>query len=225
MNENLNLVEILKDCPKGTKLYSTIYGDVELEKVYLKDDEYPIEIKIGEGSDMTYVANDGRLLGDFPGECTLFPSKDQRDWSRFKTKKPKFKVGDKIVNIPRKYMGALGTQGIISKITDDKYIFTNDSYIFISNQDSWELVHDKKPKFDPKTLKPFDKVLVRDFDLTFWSCQYYSHIIPHIIKVEENFPYMCMYHSYKYCIPYNEDTKHLVGTTKEAPEYYRYWED
>ena len=51
-NENLNLAEILKDCPKGTKLYSTIYGDVELAGVYLKDDKYPIEIKIGEGSKM-----------------------------------------------------------------------------------------------------------------------------------------------------------------------------
>ena len=220
MNENLNLVEILKNCPKGTKLYSTIYGDVELEKVYLKDDEYPIEIKIGEGSDMTYVANDGRLLGDFPGECTLFPSKDQRDWSKFKTKKSKFKVGDKIVNIPRKYMGALGTQGIISKVTDDKYIFTNGNYIFISNQGSWELVHDKKPKFDPKTLQPFDKVLVYDiYDICEgWACALFSHIR------ESEYPYSTSSGSFKVCIPYNDDTKHLVGTTDEAPEFYRYWE-
>ena len=28
-----------------------------------------------------------------------------------------------------------------------------------------------------------------------------------------------------YCIPYNDDTKHLVGTEEEAPEYYRYWEN
>ena len=42
MNENLNLVEILKDCPKGTKLYSTIYGDVELGEVHLNDNTYPI---------------------------------------------------------------------------------------------------------------------------------------------------------------------------------------
>lgn len=220
MNENLNLVEILKDCPKGTKLYSTIYGDVELEKVYLKDDEYPIEIKIDEGSDMTYVANDGRLLGDFPGECTLFPSKDQRDWSKFKTKKPKFKVGDKIVNIPRKYMGALGTQGIISKVTDDKYIFTNGNYIFISNQGSWELVHDKKPKFDPKTLQPFDKVLVYDiYDICEgWACALFSHIR------ESEYPYSTSSGSFKVCIPYNDDTKHLLGTTDEAPEFYRYWD-
>ena len=160
MNENLNLAEIIKDCTKGTKLYSTIYGDVELVRVYLDDDAYPIEIKIGEGSDMIcYTTNDGRLLYEFPGECTLFPSKEQRDWSKFKVKKPKFKVGDKIVNIPRKYMGASGTQGIISKITDDKYIFTDGSYIFISNQGSWELVHDKKPRLDPTTFQPFDQVV------------------------------------------------------------------
>ena len=224
MNENLNLVEILKDCPKGTKLYSIIYGDVELEKVYLKDDEYPIEIKIGEGSDMTYVANDGRLLGDFPGECTLFPSKDQRDWSKFKTKKPKFKVGDKIVNIPRKYMGALGTQGIISKVTDDKYIFTNGNYIFISNQGSWELVHDKKPKFDPKTFQPFDKVLVRTGTKRF-------HVwLPDLISIPPNEvdkTILCMTIDTDIimAIPYNEETKSLVGTNKEAPEFYRYWED
>lgn len=85
MNENLNLAEILKDCPKGTKLYSTIYGDVELAGVYLKDDTYPIEIKIGEGSEMICdTTNDGRLLEEFPGECTLFPSKEQRDWTKFR---------------------------------------------------------------------------------------------------------------------------------------------
>ena len=32
MNENLNLVEIMKDCPKGTKFYSTVYGEVEFEE-------------------------------------------------------------------------------------------------------------------------------------------------------------------------------------------------
>lgn len=31
--------------------------------------------------------------------------------------------------------------------------------------------------------------------------------------------------AYVYCIPYNDDTKHLVNTTDEAPEYYRYWEE
>ena len=162
MNENLNLAEILKDCPKGTKLYSTIYGDVELVRVYLDDDAYPIEIKIGEGSDMICdTTNDGRLLYEFPGECTLFPSKEQRDWSKFKV---------------------------------------------------------KKPKFDPNTLKPFDKVLVKYNDTGRWKCAFYSH--GSII-----YKYTTANSGYMYCIPYNEETKHLLGTTEEASEFYKYWED
>ena len=164
MNENLNLAEILKDCPKGTKLYSTIYGDVELAGVYLKDDTYPIEIKIDEGSDMICITNDGRLLEEFLGECILFPSKDQRDWSKFKP---------------------------------------------------------SKPKFDPKTLQPFDKVLVRDINSEKWKIQLFSHIIKDCFPYE----YHCIGSCYNFCIPYNDDTKHIVGTFEEAPEFYRYWED
>ena len=163
MNDNLNLVEILKYCPEGTKLYSTVYGDVELVRVYLDDNTYPIEIKINEGSDMIYITNDGRLFDDFRGECTLFPSKDQRDWSKFKI---------------------------------------------------------KKPKFDPKTLQPFDKVLARDSIEGQWRCTFYSHERKDIYK------YVTTDYIYNYCcIPYNDDTKHLVGTANKEPEFYRYWEE
>ena len=133
---------------------------------------------------------------------------------------PKFKVGDKIVNLPMKYMGGSWTQGTISKITDDKYIFTDGSYTSISSQDSWELVYDKKPKFDPKTLKPFDKVLVRDDESLTWKTNMFSYI-----DNNKKYPYVCLLSCYRYCIPYNDDTKHLVGTSDEAPEFYRYWED
>ena len=163
MNENLNLVEILKYCPEGTKLYSTVYGDVELVRVYLDDNTYPIEIKINEGSDMIYITNDGRLFDDFRGECTLFPSKEQRDWSKFNV---------------------------------------------------------KKPKFDPKTLKPFDKVLARDSIEGQWRCTFYSHERKDIYK------YVTTDYIYNYCIiPYNDDTKHLVGTANKEPEFYRSWEE
>lgn len=167
MNENLNLVEILKDCPEGTKLYSTVYGDVELVRVYLDDNTYPIEIKIDEGSDMIYITNDGRLFDDFRGECTLFPSKNQRDWSKFKV---------------------------------------------------------KKAKFDPKTLQPFDKVLVRTGTKRFhvWLPDLIS-IPPN--EVDETILCMTIDTDIIMAIPYNEETKSLVGTNKEAPEFYRYWEE
>ena len=78
----------------------------------------------------------------------------------------------------------------------------------------------KKEKFDPKTLQSFDKVLVRDRDE--WSCNFFSHIR----KGSKSYPYVTMDNiGNSFCIPYNEDTKHLVGTTEKVPEYYRYWED
>ena len=164
MNENLNLVEILKDCPKGTKLYSTVFGDVEFYKIDLDSDStLKIYVKIWAGVIVRFD-DSGKLELSCRGECTLFPSKDQRDWSKFKS---------------------------------------------------------KKPKFDPKTLQPFDRVLARDVSLAIWRCQLFSNIN----KNEENYPYLCVSDTYKYCIPYNDDTRHLVGTTEEAPEYYRYWED
>lgn len=164
MNENLNLIEILKDCPKGTKLYSTVFGDVEFVKVY-KNKVFPIEVKRSDNTP-TNFAKDGKLYVGYSGECALFPSKEQRDWSKFKPKKT------------------------------------------------------KQPKFNPETFQPFDKVLARN-DREDWSCMFFSHIV----KDEETYPYACGYDWFTYCIPYNDDTKHLIGKAEEAPEYYRYWED
>lgn len=78
----------------------------------------------------------------------------------------------------------------------------------------------KKEKFDPKTLHPYDKVLVRDDESLKWKTNMFSYI-----DNKKKYPYVCLLICYRYCIPYNEETKHLVGTKEEAPEYYRYWED
>ena len=81
-----------------------------------------------------------------------------------------------------------------------------------------------KTKFDPKSLKPFDRVLVRDSGKELWTCVLFSHHTTEVYSFVCD-PYVCGNTSYVCCIPYNDDTKHLVGTYKEAPEYYRYWED
>ena len=77
----------------------------------------------------------------------------------------------------------------------------------------------KKEKFDPKTLQPFDKVLVKIG--SFWQIELFSHIWKNSIEYQ----YQCARSRYDICIPYNNDTKYLVGTNKKAPEYYKYWED
>ena len=82
MNENLNLVEILKDCPEGTKLYSTVFGEVEFESI--NDIIGPIVVTTNTGSAECFTT-DGKMYTYYNGECLLFPSRDQRDWSKFKT--------------------------------------------------------------------------------------------------------------------------------------------
>ena len=77
----------------------------------------------------------------------------------------------------------------------------------------------KKDKFDPKTLKSFDKVICRN-GLNVWHCDLFSSFMETWAC-----PYVCISGSYTYCIPYNDDTKHLVGTNDDAPEYYEYWVD
>ena len=166
MNENIDLTKILKDCPDGTKLYTTVWGEV----IFIKVSEnvcnlYPIIIY--NKCDYVGLTKDGRyLINKQDSECILFPSREQRDWSKFTA--------------------------------------------------PWY----KKTKFDPNTLKPFDKVLVRDTAKHNWKCDLFSNIIKGAC-----YPYKCVGNAYICCIPYNDDTKHLVGTTEEAPEYYRYWED
>ena len=79
-----------------------------------------------------------------------------------------------------------------------------------------------KGKFDPKTLQPFDRVLVKNsISSDIWKCGLFSHIEDGTAL----YKYSCAGSSYETCIPYNNATKHLIGTTEEAPEYYRYWED
>ena len=164
MNENIDLTKILKDCPEGWELYSSAFGEVEFQYIELGS-VYPIIIKLKTGL-IEKITSNGKLLDLYDVECTLFPSKDCRDWSKFSA--------------------------------------------------PWY----KKEKFDPMTLQPFDKVLVRDDESLTWKTNMFSYI-----DNNKKYPYVCLLSCYRYCIPYNEDTKHLVGTKDEAPEYYRYWED
>ena len=68
-------------------------------------------------------------------------------------------------------------------------------------------------------FKPFDKVLVRDDEECNWKVGIYSHY-----EKESVMPHKCVGSQYMYCIPYNEETAHLIGTnkpyTKPQPKTY-----
>lgn len=87
MKENLNLVKILKDAPKGTKLWSPICGDCILDKIDTRDTtvNYAIYcLTVNDHSPVQFAANGKYTLCFDDAECVLFPSKENRDWSTFK---------------------------------------------------------------------------------------------------------------------------------------------
>lgn len=170
MNENIDLTKILDGCPKGTKFYSSDFGEVTFFKVSSYGWEwYPIWLhyrsKVCSQPQILSLTKNGQNVYGYDGECTLFPSKDQRDWSKFERfwDKPKIE------------------------------------------------------KFDVNILQPFDKVLVRGNGQN-WRAELFSHI--------DNNYHMAVCSCYwTQCIPYNEDTKHLVGTADDCPEFYKWWEE
>ena len=166
--QKLNLCEILKDCPRGESFWSPLLGDVKFHDISPNRNFIYIYLENGEA----WVINaDGTMsiCGVTSPEIMLYPSREQRDWTKVKYEK-------------------------------------------------------KKERFDPKTLSPFDRVLSR-YDGGCWSTNLFSHIEEENNKYHSTCSFVCNGSLVKFCIPYNDDTKHLVGTTDEVPEYYRYWED
>ena len=77
----------------------------------------------------------------------------------------------------------------------------------------------KVERFDINTLKPFDKVLVRLSENRIWFPDFFGY--------KDNIGPICAINNCikRQCIPYNEETKHLIGTTDDCPEYYKWWEE
>ena len=167
MNENLDLTRILEGCPEGTKLYSSIFGEVVFIRIDRENPSYPILIKVSFEPKWRNLTKQGKFYAAV-GECIIFPSKEQRDWSKFER--------------------------------------------------FWDNPTTKK--FDPKTLQPYDRVLVRDATSRCWKIDFYGcNTNPYVGLIN------CASGSKPYCIPYNDDTNHLVGTTDDCPEFYKWWKE
>lgn len=162
--QNINLCEILKHCPNGELFWSPLLGDVKLYDI--DEEAKTVDVTTKDLATWEINANGTITIDDVTSEeIMLYPSREQRDWTKVKYEK-------------------------------------------------------KKEKFDPKTLKPFDRVLCKN-GIDLWKAELFSHYDCR----REYFPFRCVGNGYLYCIPYNDDTKHLVGTTDEAPDFYKYWED
>ena len=140
----MNIAEILKYCPKGTKLYSTVYGEVELDSVN-KNGMIFISIPY-----IKKLFSDGQVFKT--GECVLFPSKDQRDWEKFRLPVKKgdimmsdnkaFIISDEYADVFNgvfhKYICGIDTTGTFKVSQFDRY-WTSKFYIPASKKAKKEL--------------------------------------------------------------------------------------
>lgn len=255
MNKNIDLVEILKDCPRGTKLYSTIHGEVKFEGI-INDKNYPIVFKYSDIACEYYIGSvtkDGRHKSKYCGECTLFPDKDQRDWS-------KFKVEPEMIDGEIYYVKINLVEWIY--IYRKNYTYKTHHYVAVLNNCLMEFnnictTHDEDIKVlrkateeekrlffeiiekngrkwdaDKKELvrieKKFDLSTLQPFDKVLtrdWDDSIWRINFYESFKEGQCYSVITMNGVYNQCVPYNSETKHLVRTSKMPPEKYITWEE
>ena len=149
MKAKINVVEILRDKPKYTKLYSSSCGKCKLEEV--DDKSFKISfynskfgfMNGGEG----YLDKNGKLYDD--GECVVFPSKEMRDWRKFAWKK-----GDVLVNSSGfklffdrwandDYTRFFGKVNLL----EDSFSYETEKYTLASKEETIDTLEIEKPEF------------------------------------------------------------------------------
>lgn len=126
METELNIVEILKDKPKGTKLYSPLFGDVYL--LSAKNNAIKVEYR-KEG--LAIFFGNGKYYNYPESELLLFPSKEMRDWSKFAWKK-----GDVLINRDKSlYI-------IFEEFEDDTYISFKGKHYLLKGYDHYSKEED-----------------------------------------------------------------------------------
>lgn len=234
MENKINIAEILRDMPEGTKLYSPLFGECNLDDICISDRKtYPIILLTPVDTLVCFTKNGHYVDGFEDAECLLFPSAKMRYWDKF------FKCGDIVYN-PHSQMYA-----VFECWANDDYTEFNTTINYYKDHTfSEEEVCDTKcfvkandeqktlfiaaaekhygGKYNPETLqvepvkvvgpkcsfKPFDKVLARCNEDSVWRCELFSHYN----TFNKQCPYVCLSSVYKYCIPY-EGNQHLLGTT------------
>lgn len=130
METKINVAEILKEKPQGTKLYDLLYNiDVELDTISTTDTETVVWCTNETDNNTTChrgYSEFGTVRGCPDGLQILLPSKEMRDWSKFAWKK-----GDVLVNKDG------DVYIIFERFTDDTYCsFVGKYYLWKENNDT-----------------------------------------------------------------------------------------
>lgn len=240
MENKINIAEILRNMPKGTKLYSPLFSDTVLECVD-SDDKYPITVTLSNGYSEKFSPH-GIYFAEFEdAEPVLYPSSKMRCWDKF------FKRGDVVFNEPS------GLVAIFDGWVDDDYTEFNTTINRIKNGDFWgeeevceteffaKVTDEERAefiaaaekyyggKYNPETLqvepvKPVKPVKVvepkcpfKPFDKVlvrdYKDEVWKADYFSHYEWDDKIAPYVCVGSYFRQCIHY-EGSEHLLGTDK-----------
>ena len=195
----INIAEILKNCPRGTKLYSPLFGKVEFYEI--SNNLYSTICVVDENDVLQVFTKEGYYhTGYTNAECLLFPSSEMRDWRNF------FKKGDVLYN------PILQMFVIFDSWHKEDYLMFKASILYYVRTNDWEerklcptrnfflagsctdevikkakihfgeefhpdvrQVEISKPVKPTSNIKTFDKVLVRNDDTHEWRINIFSH--------------------------------------------------
>lgn len=231
----MDLTKILKNTPDGVELYSPLCGSCTISKV---TNRYIEIISKREGNPYFCLDKEGKH--NDASDCLLWPSAKCNNWDNWQ--QILFKEGHtivhndticKIVSINEE-----NTKLLFSDNTTDTFSTAHmqrarwadekesTNYNIILGENFINGTHEKDMEITEQTegrvgLQPFDKVLARDLDHDCWHATVFSHIDN---KRSQIYTYRVAGGWYYQCIPYNDETKHLLGTTENAPEKYITWE-
>lgn len=234
MENKINIAEILRDIPKGTRLYSPLFGECNLDEVCTSDRKtYPIILLTSADTLVGFTKNGHYVDGFEDAECSLFPSAKMRCWDKF------FKRGD-VVRNPHNEMIAVFDGWVNDDYTEfnttinyykdhtfgEEEVCDTECFVKANDEQKTLFIAAAEKhyggKYNPETLqvdpvkvskpmcsfKPFQKVLVRDDECDTWKADYFSNYE----KGDKTYRYNCVGSFYKSCIPY-EGNQHLLGTT------------
>lgn len=231
----MNIAEILKDKPKGTKLYSIPWGKCTLEEVDTSLPLLPITVRNCLDDLQKRYTKKGTYYPSLD-ECLLFPSKEMRDWRKFVWKEGAILVsndGETVVMFLEwandAYTEFFGAKFPVKKEEGKSTFNTCDFQSCCRSYNIEPCVNPTTGKFSLKTVgitvgnsepiepkysfKPFNKVVVRSTSNRPWTVDLFSYYYK-----ELNNPYVCVSGMKCDCLPYNEETAKLIGTTKSLED-------
>ena len=142
----INLIEILKDYPKGRKLYSPLYGEVELDHV---TDRTIYAKYLDCGNDLAKFNSEGQVWGYETGECMLFPSSDKKSWNYWQSvvfEKGDIITRDGFINNTYLYDG-FNIDGYYGFNTDNKHTWLDvENFRFATEEESQQFLKDMEEK-------------------------------------------------------------------------------